>query len=81
MLPYPSMTYNNAFHFTDGVDVETEYIYDAVGNLKKITTKKIVDIRYNALNLPDGLQFTNGTEWMPWMDLLGRTNFYTQSNT
>ena len=50
----PSMTYNNAFHFTGGVDVETEYIYDSVGNLKKDYNKKIVDIRYNSLNLPDG---------------------------
>ena len=29
-------------------------------NLKQDYNKKIVDIQYNALNLPDGLQFTNG---------------------
>jgi len=33
--------------------------YDANGNLKKDYNKKIVDIRYNSLYLPDGLQFTN----------------------
>ncbi|MDD3310037.1 MAG: hypothetical protein PHY69_08795, partial [Dysgonamonadaceae bacterium] len=71
MLPYPSMTYNNAFLFTDGVDVETEYIYDAVGNLKNDYYKKIVDIRYNSLNLPDGLQFTNGNTIMCTYDATG----------
>ncbi len=52
--------YNGAFHFMDGADVATEYVYDKNGNLTKDYNKKIVDIQYNALNLPDALQFTNG---------------------
>ncbi len=52
--------YNGAFHFMDGADVATEYVYDKNGNLTKDYNKKIVDIQYNALNLPDALKFTNG---------------------
>jgi RHS repeat-associated protein len=52
--------YNGAFHFMDGANVATEYVYDKNGNLIKDYNKKIVDIQYNALNLPDALQFTNG---------------------
>ena len=52
--------YNGAFHFMDGANVATEYVYDKNGNLTKDYNKKIVEIRYNALNLPDALQFTNG---------------------
>jgi len=44
----------------DGANVAVEYTYDANGNLKKDYNKKIVNIAYNSLNLPDGLQFTNG---------------------
>ncbi len=55
-----AVTYYGAFQFTDGANVTTEYIYDKNGNLKKDYNKKIVDIQYNSLNLPDGLQFTNG---------------------
>jgi YD repeat-containing protein len=33
--------------------------------------KKIVDIRYNSLNLPDGLQFTNGNTTMYTYDAAG----------
>ena len=56
----PGPLYAGAFHFMDGANVAVEYTYDANGNLKKDYNKKIVDIQYNALNLPDGLQFTNG---------------------
>jgi hypothetical protein len=52
--------YNGAFHFMDGADAATKYVYDKNGNLTKDYNKKIVDIQYNALNLPYGLQFTNG---------------------
>ena len=53
-------TYYGAFQFTDGANTDTEYTYDANGNLKKDYNKRIVDIQYNSLNLPNGLQFTNG---------------------
>jgi len=50
-----AVTYYGALQFTDGANVTTEYIYDMNGNLKKDYNKKIVDIQYNSLNLPDGL--------------------------
>ena len=56
----PGPLYAGAFHFMDGANVAVEYTYDANGNLKKDYNKKIVNIVYNSLNLPDGLQFTNG---------------------
>ncbi|MDO5665166.1 MAG: DUF6443 domain-containing protein [Bacteroidia bacterium] len=56
----PGPLYAGAFHFMDGANVAVEYTYDANGNLKKDYNKKIVDIQYNSLNLPNGLQFTNG---------------------
>ena len=52
--------YAGAFHFMDGADKPAEYLYDANGNLKKDYNKKIVEIRYNSLNLPERLQFANG---------------------
>ena len=55
----------------DGANDVTEYTYDANGNLKKDYNKKIVDIRYNSLNLPDGLQFTNGNTTMYTYDAAG----------
>ena len=64
-------TYYGAFQFVDGANDVTEYTYDANGNLKKDYNKKIVDIRYNSLNLPDGLQFTNGNTTMYTYDAAG----------
>ncbi|MDO5666162.1 MAG: RHS repeat-associated core domain-containing protein, partial [Bacteroidia bacterium] len=56
----PSITHYGTFHFVNGANIPVEYTYDANGNLKKDYNKKIVDIQYNSLNLPNGLQFTNG---------------------
>ena len=56
----PGPLYAGAFHFMDGANVAVEYAYDTNGNLKKDYNKKIVDIQYNSLNLPNGLQFANG---------------------
>ncbi|MEA5082485.1 MAG: RHS repeat-associated core domain-containing protein, partial [Dysgonamonadaceae bacterium] len=64
-------TYYGAFQFVDGANDVTEYTYDANGNLKKDYNKKIVDIAYNSLNLPDGLQFTNGNTTMYTYDATG----------
>jgi len=55
----------------DGANDVAEYTYDANGNLKKDYNKKIVDIRYNSLYLPDGLQFTNGNTTMYTYDATG----------
>jgi RHS repeat-associated protein len=53
--------YAGAFHFMDGEkDSTIEYAYDANGNMTKDYNKKIAVINYNALNLPDRLQYAYG---------------------
>lgn len=52
--------YGNGMDFKDGANAETEYFYDANGNLTKDLNKKIVDIQYNYLNLPCRVEFEDG---------------------
>ena len=49
------------FDFKDGAKQNTEYFYDANGNLSKDLNKKIADIQYNYLNLPDRIEFEDGS--------------------
>ena len=37
-----SVTYYGAFHFVDGADAETEYVYDANGNMTKDTKGRVI---------------------------------------
>ena len=53
-------TYYGAFQFTNGADVENEYVYDANGNMTQDFNKKNSRIEYNSLNLPSKLQFCYG---------------------
>ena len=53
--------YNNGFEFKDGVKQANEYAYDANGNLTKDLNKGISKIEYNFLNLPDKVEFTDGS--------------------
>ena len=46
--------------FKDGASKEIEYEYDVNGNLTKDLNKKIADIQYNCLNLPEKVQFEGG---------------------
>ena len=46
------------FHFVDGADEEYEYSYDENGNMKKDLNRGIEGIRYNFLNLPSKITFT-----------------------
>ncbi len=55
-----SPCYNGAMHFSDGADEETEYDYDADGNLIEDKNKGITRITYNVLNLPEHLDFKSG---------------------
>ena len=55
-----SSCYNGAMHFSDGADEETEYDYDADGNLIEDKNKDITRITYNVLNLPEHLDFKSG---------------------
>ena len=48
------------FHVSDKVNMETEYFYDANGNMTKDLNKGIDAITYNVLNLPSRITFTNG---------------------
>ncbi|MCS2863846.1 RHS repeat-associated core domain-containing protein [Bacteroides thetaiotaomicron] len=52
--------FGNGMEFKDGASKEIEYEYDANGNLTKDLNKKIADIQYNCLNLPEKVQFEGG---------------------
>lgn len=53
--------YQGAFNFVNGSNsTGNEYIYDANGNLVQDFNKKLALVRYNAVNLPVTLQFSNG---------------------
>ena len=52
--------YANGFDFRDGANLSVEYCYDANGNLTQDLNKKIVEIKYNWLNLPSCVTFENG---------------------
>lgn len=52
--------FGNGMEFNDGVTEIIEYKYDENGNLTKDLNKKIVDIQYNCLNLPEKIQFEDG---------------------
>lgn len=53
--------YKDCFTFVDGAEDETEYEYDGNGNLTKDLNRGICGIRYNCLNLPSGVDFTDGS--------------------
>ena len=53
--------FNNGFDFKDGSKQATEYFYDDNGSLIKDLNKKITNIQYNCLHLPDRVEFENGS--------------------
>ena len=53
--------YKDCFTFVDGAEDETEYEYDGNGNLAKDLNRGICGIRYNCLNLPSRVDFTDGS--------------------
>ena len=52
--------YKGGFEFKDSADQAMEYEYDKNGNLTKDLNKKVADIQYNSLNLPNRIEFENG---------------------
>ena len=67
-----SSAYSNGFEFKDGADRETEYTYDENGNLTQDLNRKIKDIQYNFLNLPQRIEFGNGSTTEYLYDAEGR---------
>lgn len=49
--------FKGVFHFVDGADEDTEYQYDANGNMTQDLNKGITNIKYNELNLPKRADF------------------------
>ena len=67
-----SSAYNNGFEFKDGADKETEYTYDENGNLTQDLNRNIEDIQYNFLNLPQRIEFEDGSTTEYLYDAEGR---------
>ena len=53
-------TYYGAFHFDDGADSDLEYAYDQNGNMTKDLNKDITEIKYNLMNLPAKITYSDG---------------------
>lgn len=53
--------FGDHFDFKDGAKQSTEYFYDTNGNLLKDLNKKIINIQYNYLNLPNRIEFEDGS--------------------
>jgi len=71
---YTIKEYNNLYRSTD-------FSYDPNGNMTKDLDRKIVTIRYNILNLPDTVQFSNGNQIVNLYSADGRklgTEYFTQ---
>mgnify|MGYP000488414190 CR=1 FL=1 len=64
--------YNNGFEFKDGADKEMEYTYDENGNLTQDLNRNIEDIQYNFLNLPQRIDFGDGSTTEYLYDAEGR---------
>lgn len=61
-----------------------DFAYDANGNMIYDKDRGIAAIRYNLLNLPDTIQFTNGNQIVHGYDAEGNrltTNYYTRKVT
>jgi len=48
--------------FVDGTTATTQYFYDDNGNMTKDLNKGISSIKYNVINLPEKIVFTDGKE-------------------
>ena len=52
--------FGSAMEFKDNANQTVEYAYDKNGNMTKDLNKKITDIQYNMLNLPNRITFEDG---------------------
>jgi len=76
---YSTIEYHNS-----NIQSDTTMFYDANGNLIRDLDRGIIAIRYNILNLPDTIQFSNGHQIVNLYDAVGRkykTVNYTNMRT
>ena len=77
---YPPCGYRDK-HYRDEADADPEMGYDANGNMVYDLDRGISAVRYNRLNLPDTVQFANGSQIVHSYNALGRrlaTTYYTR---
>ena len=59
---YGSQNKYNVKEYNDLASLANEFLYDANGNMIADYDREIVTIKYNLLNLPDTIQFSNGNQ-------------------
>ena len=64
--------YNGGYHFIDYVQQNNEYAYDKNGNMTQDLNKRISQIQYNLLNLPQDITFSTGSTIAYTYDAEGR---------
>ena len=78
----PAVYDSKCYH--DVNDSGDDFAYDANGNIRYDKDRGIAAIRYNLLNLPDTIQFSNGNQIIHTYDAAGnrlRTSYYTRKVT
>ena len=74
----------DAKHYHDNSNSSNDFAYDANGNMIYDQDRGIAAIRYNLLNLPDTIQFTNGNLIIHRYDATGNrleTKYLTKKST
>jgi RHS repeat-associated protein len=70
----------NIKEYHDKANLPLEFLYDSNGNMTKDLDRNIDTIKYNLLNLPDTIQFSNGNQIVHTYDAGGRkfrTEYFT----
>ena len=75
--PQAEEIFRQAGEIKDGADRKTEYTYDENGNLTQDLNRNIEDIQYNFLNLPQRIEFGDGSTTEYLYDADGRKLRYT----
>ena len=78
---FPPYSYDSKQYY-DYADSDIEFGYDANGNMTYDLDRNICAIKYNLLNLPDTIQFSNGNLIVHRYDALGNkcfTTYYTRN--
>ena len=78
---YPTVYGYAVKQYHDNNTEGDDFAYDANGNMLYDKDRGIAAVRYNLLNLPDTIQFTNGNQIVHFYDAAGnrlKTNYYTR---